>query len=181
LTAYSPRSLAGSVSHRRRSWDFPFGAFSSRKVSGAFPPRRTHLPFHPPVYPIPKHQAGSTGYGSWVLTLPEVPGGPHVFSTRPAGCSLGFRPSRVFNKSLGGISPDLLPRGWTFRPSHLGVSISSCPGQSGFLRQAAEGGKVTPSRVLHQAASQPFGSHSVRAIGFTLRSSSTLLCPTCTL
>jgi hypothetical protein len=45
------------------------------------------------------------------LPLSEVPGGPHVFSTRPAGCSLGFRPSRVSSKSLGGISPDLLPRG----------------------------------------------------------------------
>jgi hypothetical protein len=34
--AYSLRARAGSVSHRRRSWDSPFGAFSSRKVSGRF-------------------------------------------------------------------------------------------------------------------------------------------------
>jgi hypothetical protein len=36
LTAYSLRSRAGFVSHRRRSWDSPFGAFSSRKVSMRF-------------------------------------------------------------------------------------------------------------------------------------------------
>jgi len=38
LASYSLRSLAGSVSHRQRSWDSPFGGFSSRKVSGALPP-----------------------------------------------------------------------------------------------------------------------------------------------
>jgi len=36
LTVSSLRSLAGFVSHRRRSWDSPFGASSSRKVSGRF-------------------------------------------------------------------------------------------------------------------------------------------------
>jgi hypothetical protein len=38
LTAYALRSPAGSISHRQRSWDPRFGAFSSRKVSGALPP-----------------------------------------------------------------------------------------------------------------------------------------------
>jgi hypothetical protein len=36
LAAYSRRARAGFVSHRRRSWDSPFGAFSSRKVPAAF-------------------------------------------------------------------------------------------------------------------------------------------------
>jgi hypothetical protein len=54
LAAYSRRARAGFVSHRRRSWDSPFGAFSSRKVSAAFPGGRTHIPFHPPVIPPPK-------------------------------------------------------------------------------------------------------------------------------
>jgi hypothetical protein len=34
---YALRGRAGFVSHRRRSWDSPFGAFSSRKVSDPFP------------------------------------------------------------------------------------------------------------------------------------------------
>jgi hypothetical protein len=51
LAASSRRARAGYVSRRRRSWDSPFGAFSSRKVSGAFPPGRTHMPFAPPVSP----------------------------------------------------------------------------------------------------------------------------------
>jgi len=37
VTVYSPRFRAGFVSHRQRSWDSPFGAFSSRKVSNPFP------------------------------------------------------------------------------------------------------------------------------------------------
>jgi len=36
LAVYSRRARAGFVSHRRRSWDSPFGAFSSRKVPAAF-------------------------------------------------------------------------------------------------------------------------------------------------
>jgi hypothetical protein len=37
LAAYSLRARAGFISHRRRSGDLPFGAFSSRKVPAAFP------------------------------------------------------------------------------------------------------------------------------------------------
>jgi hypothetical protein len=36
LAAYSRRARAGFVSHRRRSWDSPFGAFPSRKVPTRF-------------------------------------------------------------------------------------------------------------------------------------------------
>jgi hypothetical protein len=35
-TAYALRTRAGFVSHRRRSWGLPFGAFPSRKVSSRF-------------------------------------------------------------------------------------------------------------------------------------------------
>jgi len=42
LTAFSLRSLAGFVSHRQRSWDSPFGAFSSRKVSRRFRLKHPH-------------------------------------------------------------------------------------------------------------------------------------------
>jgi hypothetical protein len=51
LAAFSRRLRAGFFSHRQRSWDSPFGAFPSDKVSGAFPPERTHLPFCAAVVP----------------------------------------------------------------------------------------------------------------------------------
>jgi hypothetical protein len=38
-TVCSLRTPAGLVSYRRRSWDFPFGVFPSRKVRGRFRPR----------------------------------------------------------------------------------------------------------------------------------------------
>jgi hypothetical protein len=43
LTVYSLESRAGSVSHRRRSWDSPFGGFTSRERSQPFRLQRTHL------------------------------------------------------------------------------------------------------------------------------------------
>jgi len=55
LAVYALRFRAGSVSHRQRSWDSPFGAFSTRKVSGALPTGCAHLPFRPPVFSV--HEA----------------------------------------------------------------------------------------------------------------------------
>jgi len=51
LTLYSLRARAGFVSHRRRSWDSPFGASSSRKVAGAFPRRSDPRAVSPVGYP----------------------------------------------------------------------------------------------------------------------------------
>ena len=73
-TVSSLRFRAGFVSHRRRSWDSPFGAFSSREAARAFPHRR-----HPLTVP----PAGETTYRSRRpalqaavpgLILPRVPG-----------------------------------------------------------------------------------------------------------
>jgi hypothetical protein len=98
LTVYALRALAGFVSHRRRSWDSPFGAFSSRKVSAAFPRGRTHVLFRPPVFPLLVQWAGPTGCSFWALTLPGVPGGRCRISASATGCSLGLFPLRVFRK-----------------------------------------------------------------------------------
>ena len=54
LAAFARRVRAGLVSCRQRSWDSPFGVFSSRKVSGAFRPGRTHIPFLRPLYQSPR-------------------------------------------------------------------------------------------------------------------------------
>jgi hypothetical protein len=50
LAAYSLRTPAGLVSCPQRSWDYPFGAFSSRKVSPRFPAGRTRLSFTRPAF-----------------------------------------------------------------------------------------------------------------------------------
>jgi hypothetical protein len=51
LTVSSLPSRAGFLSHRQRSWDYPFGGFPSQEASGAFPPGSTHLPFDLAVFP----------------------------------------------------------------------------------------------------------------------------------
>jgi hypothetical protein len=104
---YSLRARAGFFSRRRRSWDSPFGAFSSRKVFRAFPHRRTHVPFDQSVLPPPKRWAGPTGPGFWALPLPGVPGDRHRIGAPTAGCSLGLCPSRVYRRESGlGFRPD---------------------------------------------------------------------------
>jgi hypothetical protein len=50
-TVYSLRAFVGFFSRQQRSWDLPFGAFHSRKVSGTFPSGSTHLPFSLPLLP----------------------------------------------------------------------------------------------------------------------------------
>jgi hypothetical protein len=101
LAVSSLRFRAGSVSHRRRSWDSPFGAFSSRKVSACFHGDE-------PTYRFtgekshrrnggPASQAAVSGFSPSRESLaPE-----RVFSTPAAGCSLGFYPSRVRTRKPG--------------------------------------------------------------------------------
>jgi len=106
LAIYSLRSRAGFFSHRRRSWDSPFGVFSFRKVSELLPFGFAHLPFNLAVFPLPKHRAGPIGPGFWAFTLPEVPGERWIFRSPIAGYSLGFYPFRA-----------LLRKPWSeFRP-----------------------------------------------------------------
>jgi hypothetical protein len=76
LTACALRSRAGSVSHRRRSWDSPFGAFSSRKVSGILPPDEPTYRFACRCSRRGSVGPSQTGCGSWVSTLSRVPGVP---------------------------------------------------------------------------------------------------------
>jgi hypothetical protein len=101
LTVYTLRSRASLVSYRQRSWDSPFGAFPSRKVTESFPTRVNPHTVDSSVYPRTRGAgAGLMSCGFWALTLSRVPGDARVFSTRTAGCSLGFFPSRAPGKSL---------------------------------------------------------------------------------
>lgn len=93
LAACSLRARAGLISCRQRSWDSPFGAFSSQKVSGAFPPGRTRVPFLQPVYSRrrrrPARLAAVPGLWPFRESLAAVARLTH----RAAGCSRGFSSS----------------------------------------------------------------------------------------
>ena len=167
--AYSRRAPAGFLSRRRRSWDSPFGASSSRKVSAAFPRGRTHLPFLPSVIPPPKRWAGPTGRGFWVSALPGVPGDRTGISSPTAGCSLGFRPPRGFRRVPGPgfrrAPPARLafvwPRGPTGR--RLGVSIDTRRARS--HRPANRtAGPSHPYRVFAPVRARAFERNGVRAM-----------------
>jgi hypothetical protein len=101
LTAYSLESRAGFVSHRQRSWDSPFGEFPSRKVSTAFRPGRTHIPFSLAVIPPPKRRTGPTGLGSWVHASRECLATDGCLSRQPLASPLGFAPLGPARENLG--------------------------------------------------------------------------------
>jgi hypothetical protein len=99
MTAFSLRSLAGFVSHRQRSWDSPFGAFPSRKVS-----RRLRL--KAPTYRFSRDctrrrsgMPASRAAVSGLLPLRESLARRHTFNVSAAGCSHGLCPSRVIRRA----------------------------------------------------------------------------------
>jgi hypothetical protein len=99
LTAFSLRSLAGFVSHRQRSWDSPFGAFPSRKVSRRF---RLEAPTYRFSRDCTRRRSGlpaSRAAVSGLLPLRESLTDRHAFNVSAAGCSLGLRPSRVIRRA----------------------------------------------------------------------------------
>jgi hypothetical protein len=96
--AYSLRARAGLVSYRRRSWDSPFGAFSSREVSTRLHVEGPTCRFSCRCYRRRRQRAGPAGRGSWASTLARVPGDQRGISAPGAGCSRGLCPSRVFQQ-----------------------------------------------------------------------------------
>jgi len=160
--AYSLRARAGFISHRRRSWDSPFGAFSSRKVPARFRTEGPTYRFSLPVFPTLSRWAGPASLGFWALTLPEVPGDRTAISTSATGCSLGFCPSRVCRRAaLPGLSPKLLPRTSTNaalrRHPPVPRSLDRLPpGLFRSARQAERTGPGNPSRVSAPERSRAF-------------------------
>jgi len=104
--AYSLRARAGLVSYRRRSWDSPFGAFSSREVSACLHVEAPTCRFSCRCYRRRRQRAGPAGRGFWALALARVPGDRRGVSAPSAGCSRGLCPSRVFRQKP---SPGSLP------------------------------------------------------------------------
>jgi hypothetical protein len=161
-TACSLRTRAGFISRRQRSWDSPFGAFSSCEVSERYHPEAPTYRFSRRCSHRTRRRGGAAGRGFWGLTLARVLWRPkRVFSTPAAGCSPGICPSWASQ-----------PKPWRrFRPAsshalhdrndarssrrHLRVSISldlvpSSP------RANTRPGRNNPSRVFAPARSLAF-------------------------
>lgn len=101
-TACSLRGRAGFVSHRLRSWDSPFGAFSSRQVFGVLRARtcpRTVSPATVPLAEASGRPGGPRFLGFYPAKSPMA--ARRVFSTPIAGGSLGFSLSRLPGEGLG--------------------------------------------------------------------------------
>jgi len=112
LTVYSLRGRAGLVSYRQRSWDSPFGAFSSQLVTGRFRTGRTHISFtHRYTLAPGGAGAGSMSCDFWALTQPASPWRPDVgLGRRPLVAPLGFSLPGYCSEALARISPDLRSR-----------------------------------------------------------------------
>jgi len=107
--AFSRRTPAGFVSRQQRSWDSPFGAFPSRKVSGAFPPGSTHMPFSPAGNPAaqgggPSQRAAAPGFLPFRESLATTRG----LTRRSLAAPLGF--------ALPGSSDGILARDFAQAP-----------------------------------------------------------------
>jgi len=95
LTAYSLESRAGFVSHRRRSWDSPFGGFPSQKIATVFSTGTNPRTVSSALLLPPKRQTGLTSPSFWVHVFRECLATTRVFKPATAGASHGFCPSRV--------------------------------------------------------------------------------------
>jgi hypothetical protein len=152
--AYSFRAPAGYFSRRRRSWDSPFGASSSRNVSAAFPRGRAHVPFFPSVFPSaeangPAQRAAASGLRPFRESLAAGRGLARRLLAAPLGFTLlgpsgwlpcpGFRPG----SSLTLCRP--APEGPNPPASQ---SLDRRPlGPVRLDRQAGRRGRDNPSRV----------------------------------
>jgi hypothetical protein len=153
LTVYSFRARVGSVSPRRRSWDSPFGVFPSRKVSAAFPPGSTHLPFRSPVSSSPKQTTRPNQLRLLGFDPFESPSRSGVcLAHRVAGYSLGFCPFQ-------GILASALNRDFSQSPL------------SRFLRPLPEGraGRRLRVSIGPRLASSASGGESIRGRDSPLR------------
>jgi hypothetical protein len=147
LAAYSSRSRAGLISYQQRSWDSPFGAFSSRKVSDPFPDQKNPHTVPPVGIPAPEG-TGRLDRPRFLGCDPsESPWRSDALLAHPTlDAPLGFALLGPATKALARISPSLLSRASTAgcEPDvrRLRVSIGS--------RSATTCTAVTRGRRLRQ-------------------------------
>ena len=160
MTVYASRSRAGFVSHRRRSWDSPFGAFSSRKESQPFPDEKDP-PTVPPVG-IPCTEVwGRLDEPQFLgLSFRESLATEVCLAHRPLDAPLGFSLLGCLSKCLGrDFARPPLSRfaSRAGRPATCASeSRSALAPPKPSQRQAADAGSGNPFRVLAPAATSTF-------------------------
>jgi len=111
-TVSSRESRAGFISRRQRSWDSPFGAFSSRRVSTTFPQRKNPHTVSPSGCCASRGSARTGRLRSLGFDPAENPSPMSMcLAHSTAGCSLGihlFQGSRSMPSP--GVCPTTLPR-----------------------------------------------------------------------
>jgi hypothetical protein len=176
LDGFLPSNPCRFFSHRQRSWDSPFGGFSSRKVSDTFPQsegptcrffqrcsrRRSAEPARwtaaPGSCPFPESLAIDRGVS------PSTAGasrGIHSSRVLPRKPRLGFRPASSHALcGTGVVTP--IPR----RPRvSIGFRLVSSARRAEALRDA----KGDPLRVFAPAHSRSFERKRLRVYEFTSR------------
>jgi hypothetical protein len=166
--AYSLRARAGLVSYRRRSWDSPFGASSSRKVSARFRVEGPTYRFSCRCYRRrndgPARQAAVSG----LLPLRESLTADTVLARQPLAAPVGFALLGHPGNDLGQTfaRPPLTRfvsiHGEEHAHRRLRVSIGRC------RTRAATGtgpdGPGNPCRVFAPVTSHACGSLALRAM-----------------
>ena len=176
MTVSSLRTRAGSLSHRQRSWDSPFGGFSSRKVSDAFPHsegptcrffqrcsrRRSAEPARwtaaPGSCPFPESLAVERGVSPSMAGASRGIHSSRVLLRKPW---LGFRPAYSHALCVAGVVTPA-PR----RPRvSIGLRLASSARRAEALRDA----KGDPLRVSTPVHPRSFEREPLRAYEFASR------------
>jgi len=155
LTACALESRAGFVSHRRRSWDSPFGGFPSREALPAFRPEANPPTVAPgSISAARRRQTGLTGLGYWVHTSRECLAIARGFNPTTTGASHGVCPSRACRESLEPgllrISSRTLHAFWRLLAEPVGVTE---------YRSASAPPRPTRTEV-QTGRSNPYGVHA---------------------
>jgi hypothetical protein len=174
LTAYSLGSRAGFVSHRRRSWDSPFGGFPFQEASPAFRLGRTHVPFALPLLPPLMRRPGPASRGFWARTSRKCLVTVRWFRPATTGASHGVCPSRATSESLDpGFSGSPLTRfagSGDYSPNPPAPqSIDQPSPHSARIRTGVRPAGATLMGFLHLPDPDHSNPINVRAICFTSR------------
>jgi len=175
LTAYSLESRAGFLSHRRRSWDSPFGGFPFQEVSPAFSTGTS------------PRTVGLSGFSA--AEASDRPDKTAVSGFIPPGSALrpfggldrqspappmGFAPLGPPAKALTRISPDLLSHASRILAiahrirRRLRVSLNPCLASPEYTPEC-DPAEAALMGFLHQSDPDHSNAADARAICFTSR------------
>jgi len=152
LTACSLESRASFISHRRRSWDSPFGGFTFLRASPALsawtdPPTVSLVVVSDTEVPDRTDTPRFLG-----LSLSKVPCNRRRFNPTITGASHGFRPSRAIDE---GLDPDF-SRSPLTRFAGSGDCSPNPPASQSIDQPSLRFARGTPKRIPAKATLMGF-------------------------